>query len=74
MWNDLPGFGRVLMIAGGVLVAVGLLLTLVGKAPFLGRLPGDIVYRKGSFAFYFPIVTCIVLSLLVTLLFSLFRR
>lgn len=74
MSNDLPGLGRVLMIAGGVLVAVGLLLTLTGKVPFLGRLPGDIVYRKGNVTFYFPIVTCIVLSLLLTLLFSLFRR
>jgi DUF2905 family protein len=74
MSNDLPGLGRVLMIAGGVLVAVGLLLTLAGKVPFLGRLPGDIVYRKGNVTFYFPIVTSIVLSLVLTLLFSLFRR
>lgn len=74
MSNDLPGLGRVLMIAGGVLVAVGLLLTLAGKQPFLGRLPGDLVYRKGNFTFYFPIVTSIVLSLLLTLLFSLFRK
>lgn len=74
MSNDLPGLGRVLMIAGGVLVAVGLLLTLAGKLPFLGRLPGDLVYRKGNFTFYFPIVTSIVLSLLLTLLFSLFRK
>lgn len=74
MSNDLPGLGRVLMIAGGVLVSVGLLLTLTGKVPFLGRLPGDLVYRKGNVTFYFPIATCIVLSLLLTLLFSLFRR
>ena len=59
--------GRVLVIAGGVLVLLGL---VVG----LGRLPGDILYRKGNFTFYFPLVTSILLSLLLTLLFSVFRR
>ena len=74
MSNGLPEIGRALMIAGVLLVVVGVLLTFAGKVPGLGRLPGDIVYRKGSFTFYFPIVTCLLLSLLVTLLFSLFRR
>ena len=66
--------GRVLIVAGGVLLALGLLLTFAGKVPGLGRLPGDIVYRKGSFTLYFPLVTSILLSLLLTLVLSLFRR
>ena len=63
--------GRWLIVLGLVIAAVGLLMSL--GVP-LGRLPGDINYRRGNFSFSFPIVTCIVLSLALTLLFSLFRR
>ena len=44
------------------------------RIPGLGRLPGDIVYRKGNFTFYFPLVTCLLLSVILSLLLSLFRR
>ncbi len=66
--------GRFLMIAGGVLFAVGLLLTLAGRLPWLGRLPGDIVVERGPVTFYFPIATSIIVSVALTLLFWLFRR
>jgi hypothetical protein len=66
--------GRALMIAGAVLFVGGLLLSLAPRVPWLGRLPGDVVYRRGNFTFYFPLVTSILLSLLLTLLLSLFRR
>lgn len=66
--------GRLLILAGGVLVALGLILTFAGKVPHLGRLPGDIVYRKGGLTLYLPITTSILLSLLLTLLLMLFRR
>ena len=66
--------GRLLVIAGVVLAALGLVVMLAGKVPFLGRLPGDIVYRKGNTVLYFPLVTCLVISLLLTLVMSLFRR
>ena len=66
--------GRALMIAGALLFVVGLVLTLAPRVPWLGRLPGDIVYRRGNFTVYFPLVTSIVLSLLLTLLLSLWRR
>jgi hypothetical protein len=69
-----PALGRALIITGAVLLGLGLVLTFAGKVPGLGRLPGDVVYRKGNFTFYFPIVTSIVLSLVLTLLLSLFRR
>jgi membrane protein implicated in regulation of membrane protease activity len=72
--NGLPELGRFFLIVGGLLVVVGLLLTFAGKVPWLGRLPGDIVFRKGNFTFYFPLVTSLLLSLLLTLVFSLFRR
>jgi hypothetical protein len=63
-------FGRFLVIAGVTLVVLGLLLMAGSKFCFfgLGRLPGDIAYKGKNFQFYFPIVTCLVLSVLVTLL------
>jgi hypothetical protein len=63
--------GKLLIVAGLAIAAIGLLISL--GVPF-GRLPGDIVVRRGSFSFYFPVVTCIVLSLLATLLLSFLRR
>jgi hypothetical protein len=66
--------GKLLLIAGLALAAVGVLVMLSGRVPFLGRLPGDITWRKGNTTVYFPIVTCIIVSLLLTLVLSLFRR
>ena len=69
------GAGRLLIIAGIVLLVAGIWITLGWKVPFrLGRLPGDIRFRNGNTAVYFPIVTCILLSLLLTLVLNLFRR
>ena len=62
---------RVFIIAGLVLVGLG--LVLMAGVP-LGRLPGDIVVRRGSFTFYFPLATSIVISVILTLLFSFLRR
>jgi len=66
--------GRTLMAVGAVLLVVGLVLSFAGRLPWLGRLPGDIVYRRGSFTLYFPLVTCLLLSILATLVLSLLRR
>ena len=67
------GLGRVLMIAGVLLFVLGLALTLLGRTG-LGRLPGDIVVERGSFSFYFPIDTSILLSLILSGLVWLLRR
>ena len=65
--------GRILIIAGIVLVVVGLLWPMLQKAG-LGRLPGDIAIERDNFRFYFPITTSIIISLLLTLLFWFFRK
>lgn len=65
--------GRLLMVAGAVLLLLGLAMTFAGKTP-LGRLPGDILYRRGNFTFYFPLMTSLLLSVLLMLLLWLFRR
>jgi len=66
--------GKTLIIFGGMLLVVGVLLTLSGKLPWLGRLPGDIVIQRENFSFYFPLGTCLLLSVLLSLLFALLRR
>ena len=66
--------GKLLIFSGLVLAAVGLVLTFAPKLPWLGRLPGDILIQRGRFTFAFPLATCLVLSLLLTLLLNLFFR
>jgi hypothetical protein len=74
MPSGLESLGKLLLVFGIVIVAVGALLLFGGKIPFLGRLPGDIAIRREHWSFYFPLATSIVISLLLTLLFSLFSR
>ncbi|HEY7212776.1 MAG TPA: DUF2905 domain-containing protein [Bryobacteraceae bacterium] len=67
--------GRLLIFAGIVLLAVGALLTILDRAnPPLGRLPGDLVYRGKHTTVYFPWVTCLILSVLITLLLWFLNR
>jgi len=65
--------GKLLLIFGGILVLLGLFFTFGGKIPYLGRLPGDIIIHRGNFHFYFPIVTCILISLILTFIFWIIR-
>lgn len=66
--------GRALVTIGGLVALVGLVLMLAPHVPWLGRLPGDVLVRRERFALYFPIVTCLVVSLVLTLLVNLFFR
>jgi hypothetical protein len=66
--------GRLLVILGGVIMIFGIALWSGVGAGWLGRLPGDIRIERGNTAFYFPIVTCIVVSIVLMLLMSFFRR
>jgi hypothetical protein len=66
--------GRILAILGGVIALVGIALWAGFGASWLGRLPGDIRIERGNSVFYFPIVTCIIVSIVLTLILSLFRR
>jgi membrane protein implicated in regulation of membrane protease activity len=69
-----PDVGKLLIIVGGVILLVGLFLTLGFRIPYLGKLPGDISIDRGNVHFYFPIVTSLLLSLLLTLVLSVFFR
>jgi hypothetical protein len=67
--------GRVLIVMGVVLISAGLLVTFAGRLPFrLGHLPGDINIQGRSTGFYFPLTTCILLSVVASLILWLFRR
>jgi hypothetical protein len=65
---------RFLIILGLVLIAAGLLWMALPKIPFLGRLPGDIVYKRGHFTFYFPLATSLLVSLVLTILLRFFSK
>ncbi|NGO40282.1 DUF2905 domain-containing protein [Limisphaera ngatamarikiensis] len=66
--------GKLLVMAGLMLAVVGVLLWTGWGRGWLGRLPGDIHYTRGNFSLHFPIVTCLLLSLVLTMLLWLFRR
>jgi hypothetical protein len=66
--------GKLLIVIGLVIVGAGFLLLLSDKIPWLGRLPGDITIKRDNFTFFFPLATCILISVILSLLFWLFRK
>ena len=70
----MAGIGKGLIYLGILLVVVGVVLSLIGKVPWLGQLPGDITLERGRFTFYFPLTTCIVISVVLSLVLYFFRR
>ena len=70
--------GKMLLLFGLLMVLLGLVLLVAGhfsgKVPWLGRLPGDLYIQRGTWTFYFPLATCLIISVVLTLLFSLFSR
>jgi len=67
-------FGKTLVYIGIALVVLGLIFSVVGKIPWLGNLPGDITIQRERFTFYFPLTTCIFISVIITLVLYFFRR
>jgi hypothetical protein len=69
-WEEL---GRVLLIAGAVLLALGAIFMMADKFP-IGRLPGDLKFGNEKFSIYIPVATCVLLSVVLTLIFNFFSR
>jgi len=67
----MEGMGKILLIVGGIIVVLGLILVFSQHIPFFGKLPGDIVIKKEGFSLYFPIVTFLILSLVLTITINL---
>ena len=70
----MAGLGKTLIYLGLVLVGVGVLFSLAAKLPWLGHLPGDISIERENFSFYFPLATCIVVSVVISLVVYFLRR
>jgi uncharacterized membrane protein len=71
---ELNPLGKMLIFFGAVLILVGGAILLAGKIPWIGKLPGDIFVQKKNFSFYFPITTSIIISIILTLIFSILSR
>jgi len=72
--NPFAQMGKLLLVLGLVIALIGLFMMLGGRIPFLGKLPGDIVIRRENFSFYFPLGTCILISIIITLILRLFQK
>ena len=70
----MPEIGRLLVVVGAFVVLIGLVLMLGARIPFLGRLPGDISFSRGNTHFYFPLVTSLLLSVVLTVLLNILFR
>jgi len=70
----MPGMGKSLIIIGLVIVAVGVILSMVGKVSWIGKLPGDIYIKRENFTFYFPLATSIIISIILSLILWLLRK
>jgi len=66
--------GKMLILLGVFIILVGVFLLVGEKIPWVGRLPGDIIIKRERFTFYFPLATSILISIILTLLFTLFRK
>ncbi len=71
---DWQSLGRLFVGIGVLLLLLGIILVGLGRFFHIGSLPGDIVYKKGNFTFYFPVVTCIIISIIISLLLKIFQR
>lgn len=70
----MPEFGKTLIYIGILLVVVGVFFLFGAKLPWLGRLPGDLIIERGGYTFYFPLTTCILISVIISLVLYFFKR
>ncbi len=72
--NPYNHMAKLLIVLGILLLIAGLLMLLLPRIPLIGRLPGDIVIKKDNFTFYFPLATSIIISIILTIIFSIFKK
>jgi hypothetical protein len=69
-----PSLGKSLIVIGLIIAALGVILSLAGRIPWLGRLPGDIYIKRENFTFYFPLATSIIISVVLSFILWLLRK
>jgi hypothetical protein len=72
--GEFSAFGKILIGLGILMIIIGGLFVIGGNIPFLGRLPGDIAIQRKNFSFYFPITTCIIISIILSFIMWLFSK
>jgi hypothetical protein len=72
--SEFSSIGKLLMVLGAILLGLGAFFWLGAKIPGIGRLPGDILLKRGNYTFYFPLVTCIIFSIVLSIILALFGR
>ena len=72
--SGFEGIGKIVIIVGIILVVLGLIFVLGDRIPFLGKLPGDILIKKGGISFYFPVITFLLLSVVLTIIINFILR
>jgi hypothetical protein len=70
----MPSLGKSLIVLGLIIALIGVILTLAGRIPWLGRLPGDIYVKRENFTFYFPLATSIIISVILSFILWLLRK
>ena len=70
----MASIGKILLVSGLLLAGAGILFLLADRIGWIGKLPGDIIIKRGNVTFFFPLATCILISIVLSLLFWLFRR
>ena len=71
---ELANIGKILLIGGGVIAFIGLIIMLIGRTGIIGKLPGDIIIQRGDSTLYFPIVTFLIISVVLTLIINIVLR
>ncbi len=70
----MAGLGKTLIFLGIILIVAGVIFSLAGKIPWLGQLPGDIYIQRERYSFYFPLTTCLLISVIISLVLYFFKR
>jgi len=72
--TDLTPFAKIAILAGMIIMGIGVLFLFLDKIPWLGRLPGDIHIEKENFSLYFPVTTCIIVSIVISAIFFIITK
>ena len=74
MHSTFPSIGKILIIIGAVIILIGVVVLYANKIPYIGRLPGDIYIKRDNFVFYFPLTTCILISIIIYIILKILGK